>query len=375
MPTSRVDHFPDVASILATTKPSSFLDVGCGFGRWGFLAREVCDVCAGRYYKKEWKVRIDAVEAFEDYIQPWHREIYDNIYPTTIQEHIMEPYDVIFAGDIFEHLDIHDIQPVLSKLMAYADKALLVAVPLGAYPQGEAYGNPYEKHRSTWTIERLKSFKPDYIKVYPSGIPKALAVWSGFMLQNMGLRLNGKHVEGNLEKSEFGPDYYNQFAHSDVSRYEEIYKLVGEWVQGAVLDIGCGAAKLQHHVENYSGFDFNAECIKVANTYKVWKGDAYTENLDGYNTYVAIEVLEHLDDLKLIKRLPVGKLFIFSVPSFTDVSHLRTYTEEGLRKRYGQLMNIEQTVRFNNYIGCKWVVGGEETDRYITLCRAVIGSK
>jgi len=375
MPTSRLDHVPDVASILATIKPSSFLDVGCGFGRWGFLAREVCDVCAGRYYRKDWKVRIDAVEAFGGYIQPWHREIYDSIYSTTIQEHIMEPYDVIFAGDIIEHLDAPDVQPVLSKLLAYADKALLVAVPLGVYPQGETYGNPYERHRSTWTVERLRSFGPDYIKTYLPGGRKALAVWSEFRLQNMGLRLNGKHVKGKLEKSEVGPDYYNQFAHSDVSRYEEIYKLVGKWAQGAVLDIGCGAAKLRHHVENYSGFDFNAECIKVANTDKVWKGDAYTENLDGYDSYVAIEVLEHLDDLRLIKRLPVGKLFVFSVPSFADVSHLRTYTEEGLQKRYGQLMSIEQIVRFNICNDHRWAVGGEKTGRYITLCKAIIGSK
>lgn len=377
MPTDKPYHFPDMASILAVIKPNSFLDVGCGFGRWGFLAREVCDVCAGRYCKKDWKVRIDAVEAFGDYIQSWHREIYDNIYPTTIQEHTMEPYDVIFAGDVFEHLDASDIQPILSKLLAYADKALLVAVPLGSSPQGELYGNPYERHKSTWTVERLKFFRPDYIKTYLPDGKKALAVWSGFRLQNMGPRLNGSKAIDERPVSVCDPSpegFYDQFAHSDISRYEKIYELVGEWAQGAVLDIGCGVAKLQYHIENYSGFDFNTECVKMANTDKVWKGSAYTEDLDGYDTYVALEVLEHLDDIRLIERLPAGKFFVFSVPSFAADSHLRTYTEEGLRERFSRLMNIGQTVRFN-FHDRRWVAGGEETGIFITLCKAVIRSR
>ena len=374
MPTDKPYHFSDVASILATIKPNSFLDVGCGFGRWGFLAREVCDVCAGRYRREDWKVRIDAVEAFEDYIQSWHREIYDNIYTVTIQEHVMEPYDVIFAGDVLEHLDASDIQPVLSKLLAYADKALLVAVPLGISPQGELYGNPYERHKTTWTTERLGSFKPDYIKTYLPDGKKALAVWSESRLQNMGPRLSDSKPSEECPENiqdEKGEVYYNNFAHSDVSRYEEIYKLVGKWVKGKVLDIGCGIAKLQNHVEDYSGFDFSTECVKVVNTNRVWLGNAYTESLGGYDTYTALEVLEHLDDLKLIRRLPAGKSFIFSVPSFTAPSHLRTYTEAGLWQRYNELLSIEKTVRFN-YHDSKWVLGGKKTNSYIILSMAVV---
>lgn len=183
--------------------------------------------------------------------------------------------------------------------------------------------------------------------------------------------LENKGYAERKVRGEKGPDFYDQDAHSDVSRYNEIYQLVGELAQGKVLDIGCGVAGLRHHVVNYSGFDFSPESIKVANTDKVWVGNAYTENLDGYDTYIAIEVLEHLDDLALIKRLPKGNVFIFSVPSFTDPGHVRTYTEDSVVERFKGLLKIDYQVRFNTH-GGKWSVKHDNTESYIVLCKAVV---
>lgn len=184
------------------------------------------------------------------------------------------------------------------------------------------------------------------------------------------VKKNMEYAERKLEK---GADYYDRLADINIDRYDEIYRLVGKWAKGTVLDIGCGIARLQRYTKNYSGFDFSPKSIRMAGTNKVWVGNAYTENLSGYDTYIAIEVLEHIDDLKLIRRLPAGKSFIFTVPSFADPAHLRTYSEDELRQRYGELMDIKQVVRFDfDYHDRRWVIKGKETDKYILLVEAVI---
>lgn len=69
-------------------KPASVLDVGTGFGRWGFLCR-----C---------------------------------------------------------HFEKMDGEKFLDIMKEKACASLIIALPLGAYPQGLLRGNEYEIHRSTW---------------------------------------------------------------------------------------------------------------------------------------------------------------------------------------------------------------------------------
>lgn len=169
-------------SVLISLNPRSFLDIGCGFGRWGFLAREFCDIFQGRYDKSTWKTRIDGVEVFEEYIRPHHKYIYDKIYICKIEDFIndMNKYDVIFAGDVIEHLEKSEAKDLLEKLFSKYNKSLIVAVPLGNWYQGEVFGNPYETHRSIWLKEDLEELKPRYIKLYDvNNYPKyGVAIWS-----------------------------------------------------------------------------------------------------------------------------------------------------------------------------------------------------
>lgn len=59
-------------------KPKSVLDIGIGFGKYGFLSREYTDIYRGNYF--EWKTRIDGIEGFKKYVTKLQRIIYDNIY-------------------------------------------------------------------------------------------------------------------------------------------------------------------------------------------------------------------------------------------------------------------------------------------------------
>jgi 2-polyprenyl-3-methyl-5-hydroxy-6-metoxy-1,4-benzoquinol methylase len=182
MPSSLHYHIADVLTVIGRFQPASFLDVGCGFGRWGFLVREQNDVLHERYTRESWKTRIDAVEVFEPYISAHHRYLYDNIYVGRIEQLLpkLDSYDVIFAGEILEHIEKEASLAVLAQMRAKARKALIVSVPLGHdWPQGEVFDNPAEAHVSTWTSAELKRLGARTILTYRHDRTRkyAVAVW------------------------------------------------------------------------------------------------------------------------------------------------------------------------------------------------------
>lgn len=199
--------------------------------------------------------------------------------------------------------------------------------------------------------------------------PKNRAKWTQYaeLATNDAVLFTHEPLE---QKSE----YYNKIFQksTDMSRYEAITKKVADWATGSVLEIGCGTAELQYYIHNYHGFDFSDEAVRVANNPNVWKADAYEEDFGDYDTYVLTEVLEHLDDIRIVSKVPANKKVIFSVPSFTDPAHVRVYSEETVRKRLGDLIEIEEIIRFN--WAEKWIEGGEDTSSYILLCKGMRNS-
>jgi len=176
-------------------------------------------------------------------------------------------------------------------------------------------------------------------------------------------------------KQEKKSDYYDKLFlnNSDMSRYKAIHELICELVgNSVVLDVGCGTGELQNYIKQYYGFDFSKEAIKIANNPNVWVGDVYDEkNYDdcGIEIFVITEVLEHVDDKKVLANVPKGKKVICSVPSFDDPSHLRTYNRETVDIRIGEFLNITKVHRFN-WRG-KWELGGKDTTSYILLIEGV----
>lgn len=176
---------------------------------------------------------------------------------------------------------------------------------------------------------------------------------------------------------ELGSEYYDELfsKDNDMSRYEAIFKMIGDTVGSAsVLDIGCGLAELSKYVQNYSGFDFSEYAINKAKkenpALNIWVGDAYKqENFKEADVYVCTEVLEHLSgDLKVISNIPVGKEFIFTVPSFADPSHVRVFNDMYFRKRYKDFVEIDEVARFNwDSENRKWRLGGDLTNSYILV--------
>jgi len=173
-------------------------------------------------------------------------------------------------------------------------------------------------------------------------------------------------------------EYYDKLFEkdTDMSRYDEIYKKIGEMVgNGDVLDIGCGLAELSTFLkpEQYCGFDFSEKTINKLGDMYVWVEDATTvdyKSLDNFDYFVLTEVLEHTDDYAIITRIPSGQKIIFSVPSMKNPSHVRVFSEKIVRSRYRGLIDIKTITRFN-WIDKKWVEGGKETPEYILLVEGV----
>jgi SAM-dependent methyltransferase len=153
MPTSHYLFIEDMLKDLHLIMPKKILDVGIGFGKFGFLFREMTDIYMGNVFKKDWKTRIDGIEIFEPYIEKHQRHIYSNIYigdASKVIDSLDNDYDLIFCGDVIEHLPKKEGIDFIKKLNEKC-KHLYISIPVGEYwIQNSLYGNDHEKHLSVW---------------------------------------------------------------------------------------------------------------------------------------------------------------------------------------------------------------------------------
>lgn len=119
------------------------LDVGPGFGKYGLLMREYLSVKPDR---------LDAVEAEGRYLTEfrWLAAIYDrihNAYVENLPDDVLAEYDLVFMGDVLEHLD----ERVARRLLDRIPGRVVIATPRDFFQNPEWKTHPSEKHRSAWT--------------------------------------------------------------------------------------------------------------------------------------------------------------------------------------------------------------------------------
>jgi trans-aconitate methyltransferase len=136
------------------------------------------------------------------------------------------------------------------------------------------------------------------------------------------------------------------------SPYRELYEHVVALVppRSRVVELGCGSGRLAMLLDGvarrYVGLDFSKAMIAQARRDApgmFLEADLRTDWIPDAEVYIATEVLEHFDDdLALLRRLPVGRTVILSVPSFESESHLRTFPCPGdAVARYEDLLNVD----------------------------------
>jgi len=159
MPKSRPEAISYICDWLMKKNPreiKSVLDIGCGFGKWGFLIRLylqlwVVDILKEDYQNYKKGLRIDAIELYEPYITNLQREIYNNIVIGDVRELIKSAdfYDLIIMGDVLEHISFKDGMAVLREALKKS-KYLIIAMP-GYFEKGAPFmGNDAEIHQYVW---------------------------------------------------------------------------------------------------------------------------------------------------------------------------------------------------------------------------------
>lgn len=171
----------------------------------------------------------------------------------------------------------------------------------------------------------------------------------------------------------------------DESPWRPLYVQAGDWIHpdAPVVDLGCGTGRFAEQLRRighgpYRGLDFSPAAVAEAERY-VAETDADTdwsrtfevcdlrdwvpdEHRAGGTVYTCLETLEHLeDDVGLVRRLPAGHEFVFSVPNYGGEAHLRTFQDAGEAwHRYGHLLTFRA-----------WVLLGEGPRYFIHVYRAV----
>jgi len=166
MPTSRPEPIPFIVNKIITLKPRKILDVGIGFGKWGFLAREYTDIWLNHcndvngYKKENWKSTIDGIEIFDGYVEQLQREIYDNIWigdACELVPALRTRYDMIIASDMLEHMEGEKGYDLLGSIRDKCHNAFIVT-PIRVLAQGPVYQNQNEIHVHEWTKEQLENW-------------------------------------------------------------------------------------------------------------------------------------------------------------------------------------------------------------------------
>lgn len=140
--------------------PKSVLDIGVGFGKYGFLMREYLDIRKRRYEKARWEAQIDGIESYAAYITPMHRYLYNNLMIGDVCEMVgtLPAYDLVIMADVIEHMDKPTGMRILRELYKNTNGAIVVSYPKIIGTEHVHWDNPKEQHHCVWTPEDFDGF-------------------------------------------------------------------------------------------------------------------------------------------------------------------------------------------------------------------------
>jgi len=133
-----------IKRIVNKIKPKTALDIGCGSGTYAKMFPDL-----------EWT----GIEIWGPYVEKYElRKYYPQFHNIDATEwYPKQEYDVVFLGDVIEHMATQEAKSLLDRLIGYATH-FIVSIPIGPYPQGEYDGNPYERHiTDNWTVDDFHS--------------------------------------------------------------------------------------------------------------------------------------------------------------------------------------------------------------------------
>lgn len=148
-----------VANLLIQVNPKSVLDVGVGFGTYGFISRAFLDVWPGRMFKKDWLTKIDGIEFYKEFENPIYSFCYDRIFFGDALEILpkLEKYDVIILFHVLEHMEKFKAIKVIELAHTHAKKRIIIGTPTKFFATG-CKNWPAEQHRCHFTPGEFKGY-------------------------------------------------------------------------------------------------------------------------------------------------------------------------------------------------------------------------
>lgn len=172
MPSSHYFQLNEIVDLIFRTNPRKLLDIGIGFGKYGFLAREYLELWDGRDIYNDWKRQIDGIEAFDSYITPVHQHIYNTIYKGNalhILPEMKEHYDLVLMIDVLEHFTFEEGLKILESCKRISSN-ILISVPKVVSAQETFSGNPFEEHKCQWKKKDFSVFSEKFFLPNPGSL-------------------------------------------------------------------------------------------------------------------------------------------------------------------------------------------------------------
>jgi len=161
MATSSPDQINEILQLILRLKPKSVLDVGSGFGKYGFLCREYLESCFGNYKENASPKRIDGIEINENYVTALQKQIYDIIHigdAIDIVPKLDRQYDVILLINVLEYLNREDGMQLLNLCRARG-RHVIISAPRKT---GENFADGFGEHQnplvSNWKEKHFAHF-------------------------------------------------------------------------------------------------------------------------------------------------------------------------------------------------------------------------
>jgi hypothetical protein len=152
MPIGSYAAAPYLAQQLIRSRPKRVLDLGMGFGGNAAVVRQWLDLGV-----QPWQTFLVGVEAWANYRNPlwdlYNLVVLDNI--ERFGSRCRDQFDCVLLTEVIEHFSLAEGKEVirLFQQCVARDGLLLVSTPAAFIEQGACYGNPYECHRSLWTVD------------------------------------------------------------------------------------------------------------------------------------------------------------------------------------------------------------------------------
>lgn len=140
-------------------KHKRILDIGVGQGTYVKMYREVLPPAT-------WV----GIDIWEPYRTQYKLDtIYDEFYLEDVRTFDYQsagPFDIIFAGDILEHMKKEEAVALVDRMLQ-STKDLYVSIPIIYLPQKADHGNPYEEHiKPDWSHKEFTDTFPQVKKSY-----------------------------------------------------------------------------------------------------------------------------------------------------------------------------------------------------------------